>query len=150
MLTEIQKLLAVQKENTRITWDEYFMSITLLISARSPCHRLQVGCVLVRDNRIVSTGYNGFVPGGEHNSIIRDNHEIATIHAEQNAINDAAKRGASTNQCVAYITHYPCINCAKSLIACGVSAVKYNKDYRNDEISTRLLNEAHVDIIKVE
>ena len=62
---------------------------------RSSCHRLQVGCLLVKDNRIISQGYNGHLPGAPHKSIVRNNHEQATVHAEQNAICDCAKRGVS-------------------------------------------------------
>ena len=70
----------------RLSWDEYFSKIVETTSERSPCSRLQVGCLLVNDNRIVSQGYNGFLPGCPHKSIVRDNHEQATLHAEQNAL----------------------------------------------------------------
>ena len=69
----------------RPDWDTYFKEIVQVTSKRSPCERLQVGCLLVKDNRIISQGYNGFLPGCTHKSIVRDNHEQATIHAEQNA-----------------------------------------------------------------
>ena len=69
-----------------MSWDDYFSSLSLLISSRSPCHRLHVGCVLVNEKRVLSTGYNGFLPGAEHKSVVRNNHEQATVHAEQNAI----------------------------------------------------------------
>ena len=90
----------------RLSWTEYFKELAIVTSTRSPCERLQVGCVLVKDNRIISMGYNGFLPNCEHKSIIRDDHEQATVHAEQNAICDCAKRGVSTYNCIAYITHY--------------------------------------------
>ena len=79
----------------RPNWDEYFKEISLVTSKRSSCTRLNVGCVLVKDNRIISQGYNGFLPGQPHESIVRDNHEQATVHAEQNSICDCAKRGVS-------------------------------------------------------
>ena len=75
------------------SWDEYFKNLTLMTASRSKCDRLQVGCILVKDNRIISQGYNGHLPGLKHESIIRNNHEQATLHAEQNAIVDCAKRG---------------------------------------------------------
>ena len=84
---------------SRISWDEYFSKIVKTTSERSPCERLQVGCLLVNENRIVSQGYNGFLPGCPHESIVRDNHEQATLHAEQNALMDCAKRGVSCNGC---------------------------------------------------
>jgi len=65
----------------RISWTEYFSDLAKLVSKRSPCERLQVGCVLVKNNRIIATGYNGFLPNAPHESIVVDNHEQATIHA---------------------------------------------------------------------
>lgn len=121
-------------ERLRPSWDEYFKEIVQVTAKRSPCDRLQVGCLLVKDNRIVSQGYNGFLPGCEHQSIVRDGHEQATVHAEQNAISDCAKRGVSCEDCTAYITHYPCIICCRILLAAGITKIKYINDYRNDEL----------------
>ena len=118
----------------RLSWDEYFKKIVLVTKERSACERLQVGCLLVKDNRIVSQGYNGFLPGCPHKSIVRNNHEQATVHAEQNAIADCAKRGVSCENCTAYITHYPCIICCRMLLAAGISEIKYIHDYKNDEL----------------
>lgn len=118
----------------RPSWDGYFKEIVQVTATRSPCTRLHVGCLLVRENRIVSQGYNGFLPGCEHVSILRDGHEQATVHAEQNAIADCAKRGVSCAGCTAYITHYPCIICARILLAAGVSVIKYIHEYHNDEL----------------
>ena len=98
-VNSIQK--TVKNFNNRLEWDEYFMSVAYLITARSTCHRLQVGCVIVKDNRILSSGYNGFLPKAPHKSFVRNNHEQATVHAEQNAIADCAKRGASCDGCTA-------------------------------------------------
>jgi len=122
----------------RITWDEYFINVADLASVRSPCNRLKVGCVLVKNNRLISMGYNGFLAGTNHKSIVRDGHEQATIHAEINAITDAAKRGASIDDCVAYVTHYPCINCFKALASSGIKKVYYKIDYKNDPILEEL------------
>jgi dCMP deaminase len=121
-------------EHHRPSWDEYFKEIVQVTAKRSPCDRLQVGCLLVKDNRIVSQGYNGFLPGCEHQSIVRDGHEQATVHAEQNAISDCAKRGVSCEDCTAYITHYPCIICCRILLAAGITKIKYINNYRNDEL----------------
>jgi dCMP deaminase len=120
--------------NMRPSWDEYFKEIVQVTAKRSPCERLQVGCLLVKDNRIVSQGYNGFLPGCNHQSIVRDGHEQATVHAEQNAISDCAKRGVSCEGCTAYITHYPCIICCRILLTSGIKNIKYIHDYRNDEL----------------
>ena len=83
------------EENKRLSWEEYFKKIVLVTAERSNCHRLNVGCILVKDNRIISQGYNGFLPGCPHESIVKNGHEQATVHAEQNAIADCAKRGAA-------------------------------------------------------
>ena len=118
----------------RPTWDTYFSNLVKLTATRSPCERLQVGCIIVKDNRIIAQGYNGFMAGCEHKSVIRDNHEMATIHAEQNAIADCAKRGVSCLNATAYITHYPCIYCMKILCASGIVKIKYIDNYKNDAL----------------
>lgn len=119
-------------ERNRPSWNEYFKNIVLTTSTRSSCHRLHVGCILVKDNRIISQGYNGFLSGHPHESIVINNHEIATIHAEQNAIIDCAKRGVNCNHSTAYITHFPCINCLKILVQAGIEKIYYINDYKND------------------
>ena len=133
----------------RISWDEYFSKIVMTTSERSPCERLQVGCLLVNDNRIVSQGYNGFLPGCPHESIVRDNHEQATLHAEQNALMDCAKRGVSCNGCTAYITHYPCIICTRLLLAGGIKKIKYVKDYKIDDLVKKFTEQCNVCVEKL-
>jgi len=130
----------------RPTWDEYFTKIILATKDRSACDRLKVGCILVKDNRIISQGYNGFLPGCPHQSIVRDNHEQATIHAEQNALMDCAKRGASCDGCTAYITHYPCLICTRLMLAAGIKKIKYIDDYKNDELVQHFSNQCDVEI----
>ncbi len=129
------------------------MATAVLMSSRSNCERLHVGCVIVtggeRKNRLVAAGYNGFLPGTPHVSRLRDGHEQATVHAEQNAVADAARRGSSVEGCVAYVTHYPCINCAKILAAAGIAAIKYRLDYANDPLVRPLLEEAGVSILQL-
>lgn len=137
----------------RPTWDEYFMALAVLTATRSNCERLHVGCVVVtggeRRNRIVAAGYNGYLPGTPHVSRVRDGHEQATVHAEQNAVADAARRGSSVEGCVAYVTHYPCLNCAKIVAAAGISEVRYRTDYQNDPMVRVILEEAGVKILKL-
>jgi dCMP deaminase len=133
----------------RPSWDEYFKEIVQVTAKRSPCERLQVGCLLVKDNRIVSQGYNGFLPGCAHVSIIRDNHEQATVHAEQNCIADSAKRGVSCDGCTAYITHYPCIICCRLLLATGIKNIKYIFDYHNDELVSHFVNMMNVSVEQI-
>lgn len=133
----------------RPSWDEYFKKICLVTKDRSSCHRLQVGCILVKDNRIISQGYNGFLPGCTHKSIVRNNHEQSTVHAEQNAICDCAKRGVNCNEATAYITHYPCIICCKLLLASGIKEIKYIEDYKNDELVKEYCDQLKVKINKL-
>ena len=136
-------------KNTRISFDEMFQKILLATAERSPCHRLKVGCILVKDKRIISQGYNGFLPGAKHKSIVIDNHEQATVHAEQNAIADCAKRGISCQDAIAYITHYPCIICTRLLLASGISEFKYLEDYKNDVLVKTFTDELDVKINKL-
>ena len=117
----------------RPSWDDYFTKIVKVTSERSPCHRLHVGCLLVKDNRIVSQGYNGFLPGCKHTSIVRDNHEQAVVHAEQNAIGYAARNGIDTEGCIIYCTMTPCISCAKLVSAAGIKEFYYLTEYRLDD-----------------
>lgn len=140
MLLELTEI--IKNEKGRIDWDEYFMSIALLGSCRSPCSRLHVGCVIVKDNRIISMGYNGFIAGCKHTSHIRDGHEQATVHSEINAITDCAKRGVSVDGAKIFITHYPCINCFKAIKSCGINEIIYLNDYNNDSLVNELILEA--------
>ncbi|HKK18017.1 MAG TPA: deaminase, partial [Opitutales bacterium] len=94
--------------------------------------------------RIIAAGYNGFLPGSPHVSRVRDGHEQATVHAEQNAVSDAARRGVSLQGGIVYITHFPCINCAKILAAAGIRGIKYHRDYRNDELVREILAESEI------
>lgn len=146
-MSQLQTLVGKQEE--RLNWDLYFMSVALLSSVRSSCHRLHVGCALVKDKRLISSGYNGYLAGAPHISIVRNNHEQNTVHAEQNAIADAAKRGVSVTGSTAYITHFPCINCAKILAASGIKEIKYLEDYKNDELVKNLFLQSGISIFKI-
>lgn len=145
MFQEIKNLTSNNKE--RLDWDDYFMSIALLASQRSPCERLQVGSVIVKNNRLISMGYNGYIPGAPHISRVKDNHEQSIIHSEINAITDCAKRGASLENGKIYVTHYPCINCFRSIAACGIKEIMYLNEYKNDPIVNELANDSGI-IIK--
>lgn len=146
----MKRMEQVEENNlSRPSWNEYFKQIVLVTKERSPCHRLQVGCILVRENRIISQGYNGFLPGCPHTSIVRNGHEQGTIHAEQNAIVDCAKRGVSCNNCDAYITHYPCIICMRLLCASGIKNIYYIDDYKNDELVEKFANMMNISISKI-
>ena len=134
---------------SRPSWTEYFKEIVTVTKKRSPCERLKVGCIIVKDNRIIAQGYNGFLPGCPHQSIVRNNHEQATVHAEINAICDCANRGVSVKNASIYISHYPCINCCKAILASGITKIYYIEDYKNDPIVKQLLEYKKTTIEKI-
>lgn len=134
----------------RPDWNTYFMNIAKLACTRSSCSRLNVGCVLTKENHLISMGYNGFLPGAPHISRIVDNHEVGTVHAEQNAICDAAKRGISIDNSIAYITHFPCLNCFKLLVASGIKQIYYKSDYHNNKLVYEMANENKIEIIQLD
>jgi dCMP deaminase len=147
----VDRVHALTRElSERPSWDDYFMATAFLLASRSACDRLHVGCVIVsggaEKNRIIAAGYNGFLPGTPHRSRVFEGHEQATVHAEQNAIADAARRGSSVGGAIAYITHFPCISCAKILAAAGIVTIKYRVDYRNDPLVREVLSEAGVGV----
>jgi dCMP deaminase len=135
--------------NKRLDWDEYFTTITLLASKRSGCSRLHVGCTIVKNNRLIATGYNGFLKGCPHRSRVVNGHEQFTIHAEQNAICDAAQRGVPLKDSTAYITHFPCLNCFKLLIASGIKEIKYFTDYHNSPLVKDMAIENNIRLIQL-
>lgn len=119
----------------RPSWDEYFLKVAMLVSERATCPRMHCGCVLVRDKQILSTGYNGSIPGDDHcedvGCMIVDNHCVRTIHAEMNAILQCSSHGQKTTGATAYVTNMPCTNCAKALITAGIKEVVIFSDYHD-------------------
>ena len=153
-LNLIDTIVDVAKDlEARPSWDEYFMATAFLIATRSACQRLNVGCVIVskgnHKNRIIAAGYNGFLPGAPHISRLDNDHEQSTVHAEQNAISDAARRGVSLSGSTAYITHFPCIVCAKLLVAAGVNEIKFHFDYNNNPMVEEIFKENEIKCIKL-
>jgi dCMP deaminase len=138
----------------RPDWDSYFMKIAYAVSERSTCDRAFVGCVLVLEKRILTTGFNGSPAGQPHcddmGHLIVEGHCVRTIHAETNAIIQAALHGVSTKGSTCYVTHFPCINCAKVLINAGISRLVFSVSYRQDAYALEFLNTAHVDISQKE
>ncbi len=101
------------------------------------------------NNRIISQGYNGFLAGCPHKSIVINNHEQAVLHAEQNAIVDCAKRGVKCDGATAYITHYPCIICCRLLLGAGIKEIKYINDYKNDKLVKVFADQLNIPIIQI-
>jgi dCMP deaminase len=140
--------------NPRLTWDQYFMLNAHLISMRSTCNRLNVGSVLVKNNRIISTGYNGGISGDDHcldaGCYVVDNHCLRCLHAEENAILQCALEGVSTKGSQIYVTHFPCIHCMKKILQAGITKIYYTHDYKNHEYCYHLLSISNVEAIKLE
>lgn len=139
----------------RLTWDQYFMKLAVNVAARGTCDRAYVGCVIVNDdNRIVTTGYNGSIKGNPHcddiGHTMRDGHCIATIHAEMNALLYCAKEGIAVNGCRAYVTHFPCLNCTKSLIQAGIKKIYYKEAYRVDDYALELLQRNDIEYVQID
>ncbi|MCI5839335.1 MAG: deaminase [Peptoniphilaceae bacterium] len=139
----------------RLTRDQYFMKLAFNVASRGTCDRAYVGCILVNDeNRIISTGYNGSIKGNPHcdevGHTMRDGHCIATIHAEMNALLYCAKEGISVKNATCYVTHFPCLNCTKSLIQSGIKKIIYAYAYRVDEYALELLNRNKIEYTKLE
>ncbi|MEK6606773.1 MAG: cytidine/deoxycytidylate deaminase family protein [Myxococcota bacterium] len=122
----------------RVSWDQYFMNIAHAVSTRATCDRKHVGCVIVRDKTILSTGYNGSIRGMPHCSevghLMENGHCVATIHAEANAIIQAAKNGVQVEDATLYVTASPCWICFKMVANSGVKRVIFGEFYRDDRI----------------
>lgn len=138
----------------RISWDQYFMAQAHIAALRSTCTRLMVGAVIVRENRIIASGYNGSVKDSTHcideGCNIVDGHCVRTVHAEANALLQCAKFGVPTNGTEMYVTHYPCLFCCKQIIQAGVEKVYYANDYKNNELAIELFKESNVRTEKIE
>ena len=145
----------------RPNWDEYFFEIAALVAKRSTCTRRHVGALIVKDKRILTTGYNGVPTGITHCEVVgclRDKlkvpsgerHELCRgLHAEQNAIIQAALHGVNIQDSILYCTHQPCIICAKMIINAGIKEVRYKEGYP-DDLSAEFFNEAKIQLVKVE
>ncbi len=141
----------------RPSWEEYFMDIAQLVARRSTCMRRQVGAVMVKEKNILATGYNGTPKGITHCDVtgcLREQlnvpsgqrHELCRgLHAEQNAIIQAASHGVNISEATLYCTNSPCIICTKMLINAGIREVVYLEGYP-DDLSMDMLDEAGIDV----
>ncbi len=141
----------------RPSWDEYFMNVAKMIGARGTCDRGRVGCVIVKDKRIISTGYVGSPTGVKHCDEVGhemhtvdygegdiQRHCVRTAHAETNAIIQAARFGVSTENSTLYCMMVPCYACAKNIINAGITRIVCEKDYHAGRRSKEILKEANV------
>ena len=131
----------------RPSWDQYFLKLAMLASERATCPRMHCGCVLVKDRYVLSTGYNGSLPGLEHceevGCLVVDGHCVRTNHAEMNAIAQAARHGVPIEGATAYVTNMPCTTCAKALLAAGIVRVVVFSDYHGS-LAEKFLQESGV------
>jgi dCMP deaminase len=122
----------------RVPWDEYFMNIANVVASRSTCQRKYVGAVIVRNRTILSTGYNGSIRGMPHcidvGHMMENDHCVATIHAEANAIIQAAKNGVMIDGATLYVTASPCWSCFKQSANAGIVRICYGEFYRDQRI----------------
>lgn len=134
----------------RVDWNTYFMRIAAQAATRSTCDRKHVGAVIVRDRTILSTGYNGSIRGMPHcdevGHMMENSHCIATVHAEANAIIQAAKNGVRIDGAELYTTASPCWNCFKLLVNSGIRTVFYGEFYR-DERSLEVARQLGIDLV---
>jgi dCMP deaminase len=149
-------------KNERPSWDQYFMNIAHVAAERSSCSRRHVAAVIVKDKRVISTGYNGTPRGVKNcddggcprcNSDVASGHgldECLCCHAEENSIVQAACHGISINEASIYTTYSPCLLCAKMIINAGIKEVIFHQRYSIDSTSSQLLNDAGVTLRPVE
>lgn len=134
--------------HNRIPWKQYFMMQALVIAQRSTCDRALVGSVLVKDNRIIGTGYNGSVTGEPHCDDVGhqlvDGHCVRTIHSEMNSLIQCVRNGVSTDNTEIYVTHFPCYNCAKALVQAGIKRINYYFDYHDSPLAIALFKDCGV------
>jgi dCMP deaminase len=123
----------------RVTWNEYFMAIAEQVASRSTCDRKHIGAVIVRDKTILSTGYNGSLRGSPHcdeaGHDLENGHCVRTVHAEANAVAQAAKNGVAIDRSEIYVTASPCLACFKLIANCGIRTVFYKEFYRDARIT---------------
>jgi dCMP deaminase len=124
--------------NKRADWDEYFMRIASQVATRSTCDRKHVGAVIVRSKMILATGYNGSIRGLDHcddvGHLMEGGHCVRTVHAEANAIVQAARSGTSVEGATIFVTASPCFNCFKLIANAGIQTIAYGEFYRDEKI----------------
>jgi len=135
---------------TRVSWDRYFMNLAVQAATRSTCPRKAVGAVIVRDKAILATGYNGSLRGLPHctevGCLMDNGHCVRTVHAEANAILQAARHGSAIDGADIYVTASPCWNCFKLIANAGLSRVYFGEFYRDDRIR-EFAREAEIELI---
>ena len=149
-----------EQKYQRPTWDEYFMEVVNAISKRATCSRGRSGCVIAKNNHILVTGYVGSPIGLPHcdevghmlHDVVDENgkiskHCVRTIHAEQNAILQAALHGVSTEGATIYVKFVPCFVCAKMIINAGIKRVVSERRYHADELTRKIFKEAQVELV---
>lgn len=148
-----------KQQYARPSWDEYFLKMVGLVGERGTCDRGRSGCVIVKDKRVISTGYAGSPPGMPHcdevghlmHEVLNEDgqvskHCVRTIHAEQNAVCQAAKHGISLDGATIYINMEPCYVCAMMIVTVGIKRVVCNKKYHKAQLSRDLFKQAKIEL----
>lgn len=148
--------------STRLSWDQYFMRIAMLVADRATCTRAKIGAVIVKDKNVIATGYNGSPAGHPHCTDVgclvyvsrnpdgeEEENCFRTIHAEINAVAQAAKHGVEINAADIYVTASPCYHCLKTIMNTGIKRIFYLKPYKIDRIRP-LLENTNIELIQVQ
>lgn len=142
--------MTVGEAMNRVSWERYFMNLAIQAATRSTCPRKSVGAVIVRDKTVLSTGYNGSLRGAPHctevGCLMENDHCIRTVHAEANALVQAAHNGVRLEGAEIYVTASPCFNCFKLIVNAGIRRVCYGEFYRDDKV-LRFADELGIEMV---
>jgi dCMP deaminase len=134
----------------RVSWDRYFMNLAVQAATRSTCPRKHVGAIIVRDKTVLSTGYNGSIRGAPHctevGCLMENDHCIRTVHAEANALVQAARHGIRLEGAQIYVTASPCFNCFKLIVNSGIRSIFFGEFYRDEKI-IRFADELEIEMV---
>ncbi len=142
--------MTVGEAMKRVSWERYFMNLAIQAATRSTCPRKSVGAVIVRDRTVLSTGYNGSLRGAPHctevGCLMENEHCIRTVHAEANALVQAAHNGVRLEGAEIFVTASPCFNCFKLIVNAGIRRVCYGEFYRDDKV-LRFADELGIEMV---
>ena len=142
--------MTIGEAMNRVSWERYFMNLAIQAATRSTCPRKSVGAVIVRDKTVLSTGYNGSLRGAPHctevGCLMENDHCIRTVHAEANALVQAAHNGVRLKGAEIYVTASPCFNCFKLIVNAGIRRVCYGEFYRDDKV-LRFADELGIEMV---
>jgi dCMP deaminase len=139
-----------RRQEINARWMNFFSNVLREVSTLSTCYKTKVGCLLVRDSRIIAIGYNGTPKNWDHCEYDNSLHKTYEIHSEQNVVAFAAKNGINTNNAELWTEYSPCGECAKLIVAAGIKKVYYRTLYSNDTLGVEILKKSNISIIKID